>query len=415
MSPIKAGSCAVIFCLCLWTWLFPFRSAHGAEYEQSIGALVDNGGLLFTSGGSIAGRLNSTQSYIPASIIKIATALAALEILGPNYRYKTEFYIRGQTTLYIKGYGDPFLSSEYIADIARILKGRGISRIDKIVIDDSWFSVPTAADGTESTDNPYDVPNGALAVNFNSLSIQVNNDRSVSSGEPQTPLLPLTRIIGGQLEPGRHRVNVGGFASRSIIDNSHRYTAELFAAFLLRAGIDIGAVFESGQVDTSCILIHTFISPRNITDLVRDCLQFSNNFIANQLYLSCGTVLFGPPATWEKGRLALHQVLTERFSIDNRQFQIREGSGISRQTRVTPLFMLAVLEAFKPYRYLLPEKDAMLIKSGTLTGVYCYAGYFITGRSSDPFVIMLNQRHNTRQKVLNSLHTAYLRTKQANH
>lgn len=415
MSPTKAGSCAVLFCLCLWTWLFPFRFAHAAENEQSIGALIENGGFIFTSGGSIAGRLNSTYSFIPASIIKIATALAALEILGPDYRYKTEFYLRDQTTLYIKGYGDPFLTSEYIADLARTLKDRGISRIDKIVIDSSWFSVPTAADGTEKTDNPYDAPNGALAVNFNSLAIQVNNDRSVSSGEPQTPLLELTRIIGGQLEPGRHRVNVSGFGSRSTIDNSQRYAAELFAAFLHRAGVEITTAFESGQVDTGCTLIHTFSSPRNLSELVRDCLQFSNNFIANQLYLSCGIALFGHPATWEKGRRALHQVLTERFSMDNRQFEIHEGSGISRQTRVTPLFMLAVLEAFRPFRYLLPEKDDMLIKSGTLTGVYCYAGYFITGRSSDPFVIMLNQYQNTRQKVLNALNSAYLRTQQADH
>ena len=414
MNPIKAGSCTLIFCLCLWTWLVPSRSAHGAENVHSIDALVENGGFLFTSGGSIAGRLNSTDSFIPASIIKIATALAALEVLGPNYRYKTEFYLRDETALYIKGYGDPFLTSEYIADIARTLKDQGISRIDKIVVDGSWFSVPATAEGTGRSDNPYDVPNGALAVNFNTLSIQVNRDRSVSSGEPQTPVLPLTRMIGGQLEPGRHRVNVSSFASRSTIDSSQRYAAELFAAFLRRAGVTVGTAFESGQIDTSCILVHTFISPRNMTELVRDCLHYSNNFIANQLYLSCGNALFDHPATWDKARRALHQVLTERFFLDDREFDIHEGSGLSRQTRVTPLFMLALLEAFTPYRHLLPEQDGILLKSGTLTGVYCYAGYFITGRSSDPFVIMLNQRQNTRQSILEALHSAYLRPQKAN-
>ena len=415
MRQLKAGSCTLIFCLFLWTWLFSFKIAYGAENEQSVNALVENGGFLFTSGGSIAGRLNSTHFFIPASIIKIATALAALEILGPDYRYQTEFYLRDQATLYIKGHGDPFLTSEYIADIARTLKDKGLSRIDKLVLDGSWFSGPTAADGTAATDNPYDVPNGALAVNFNTLSIRVDSDRSVSSAEPQTPMLPLTRIIGEQLEPGRHRVNVSSFASRANSDNSQRYAAELFAAFLRRAGVAVGTAFESGQIDTGCILIYTFISPRTITDLVRDCLHYSNNFIANQLYLSCGTALFDHPATWDKGRRALHQVLTERFFLDDREFDIYEGSGVSRQTRVTPRFMLALLEAFRPYRYLLPEKDGMLLKSGTMTGVYCYAGYFISGRSSDPFVIMLNQRQNTRQRILTAVHGAYQQGQTANH
>ena len=262
MSPTKAGYVALIFYLCLWTWLFPFSSARSAENAKSLAALIENGGFLYTSGGIVAGRLNSNSLYIPASIIKIATALAALELLGPSYHYKTEFYLRDRTTLYIKGYGDPFLTSEHVADIAVTLKNSGISKIDRIVIDASSFSVPAAADGTESTDNPYDVPNDALAVNFNSLSIQVNDDRSISSGEPQTPLIPLAQDIGGQLKPGSHRVNVSAFGSSADNDNCHRYAAELFAAFLQIAGIDTGSSFESGHIDAGCVLVHTSHQPK---------------------------------------------------------------------------------------------------------------------------------------------------------
>ena len=77
--------------------------------------------------------------------------------------------------------------------------------------------------------------------------------------------------------------------------------------------------------------------------------------------------------------------------------------------------MLGILEAFRPYRSLLQEKDGMYIKSGTLTGVYCYAGYFKAGGSSDPFVLMLNQRRNTRQVLLNELHARYLLSKRSSH
>ena len=58
----------------------------------------------------------------------------------------------------------------------------------EIIIDDSSFSLTTPADGSEGSDNPYDVPNGAAAVNFNSLAIQVAADQTISSGEGQTPV-----------------------------------------------------------------------------------------------------------------------------------------------------------------------------------------------------------------------------------
>ncbi len=398
----------MFFCLCSWIWLFPFLAAGDVQHEPAVARFIETGGFISSADGSIAAQLNSDTPYIPASIIKIATALVALEVLGPSFRYKTEFYIRDKTTLYIRGSGDPFLVSEFVAAIARELKDKGIERIDRIVIDDSRFNLPTAADGSTGTDNPYDAPNSALAVNFNSLAIQVNADTGVATGEFQTPLLPLSQAIGRQLPPGQHRVNVSSFASGTTADINHRYVAELFAAFLRKEGLDVGTALQSGTVDTDCVLIYTFINPKSVREIVEDCLKFSNNFIANQLFLSCGAARFGYPATWEKGRQALRQVLTEQFLVEGHGFDIHEGSGLSRRTRVTPRFMMAVLEAFKPYRHLLPGKETMLIKSGTLTDVYCYAGYFNSRHASDPFVIMLNQPQNTRQIVLEALHHHYL-------
>jgi D-alanyl-D-alanine carboxypeptidase/D-alanyl-D-alanine-endopeptidase (penicillin-binding protein 4) len=412
MIPNRARSSTLIFFLCLWAWLFPLQLIHAHEPEQSLAELIRNGGFVVTSKGSINNQLKSHSPFVPASIIKIATSLVALELLGSSYHYTTEFYLKDETKLYIKGYGDPFLSSEYISDIARELRNRNISHIDEIVVDGSSFSIPAPADGTEGTDNPYDVSNSALAVNFNTLSIQVNKDRSVVSGESQTPLLQLTQFIGGQLEPGRHRVNVSAFDTEKSNDNSLRYTGELFAAFLTREGVTVRDNIRSGLVDDSCILIYSFTNPKSVMELVKDCLEFSNNFIANQLFLSCGTALFGYPATWEKGRLVLVRTLEKNFSINCRTMKIREGSGLSRRTRVTPFFMLSVLRAFRPYRLLLPQKNGMNIKSGTLTDVYTYAGYFNSPESSDPFVIMLNQTENSRQRVLESLHQKYRQSMQ---
>ena len=68
--------------------------------------------------------------------------------------------------------------------------------------------------------------------------------------------------------------------------------------------------------------------------------------------------------------------------------------------RVSPNAMLQLLDSFKPFSRLLPEQDGKFLKSGTLTGVYAYAGYFKTNGKLDSFVIILNQESNNRDRIL---------------
>ena len=69
--------------------------------------------------------------------------------------------------------------------------------------------------------------------------------------------------------------------------------------------------------------------------------------------------------------------------------------------------MIAVLELFKPYSSLLSETQNTLLKSGTMTGVYGYAGYFESTGRLDPFVILLNQKSNNRERLLKLASTHY--------
>jgi len=89
------------------------------------------------------------------------------------------------------------------------------------------------------------------------------------------------------------------------------------------------------------------------------------------------------------------------------EFQVREGSGLSRENRITPRALLRLLEAFAPYAHLLPTDGGRLLKSGTLKGVYSYAGYFTDGPALDPVVLILNQPKNTREQVLDQLERRY--------
>jgi len=386
----------------LWAFFFTAELSAQSHVPAPL-PLVDNGGYVVTRNSTPIFHYHGDHSYIPASTLKIATALAALEQLGESSRFKTEFYLRAPDELLIKGYGDPFLVSERIGQIAQVLKRQGLRSVGTIILDDTFFAVRGAPDGAENSANPYDAVNSALAVNFNSLPLLKYDTGALASPEPQTPLLPIAIAIGGHLESGRHRVNVSSFAHKDPSITHHRYVAELFGAVLRSAGIAVAPDFTTGTLRPSDRLVHTYYSELSVAEMIRECLKYSNNFIANQLFLAIGADRSGPPATWSKSRQAITELLEENAGISPPEFTIVEGSGLSRRNRVTPMAMIKLLDAFKPHAHLLGRTGETLLKSGTLSGVYGYAGYFKAGGRLDPFVLLLNQQRNTRDELLTRL------------
>ena len=134
--------------------------------------------------------------------------------------------------------------------------------------------------------------------------------------------------------------------------------------------------------------------------MLRSCLLYSNNFVANQLLLTAAAHRYGFPATWEKARSLLHHYATVTLGIDKGDIVLVEGSGLSRKNQITPAAMVTVLEAFYPHRDLLPKRSGILVKSGTMKGVYCYVGYIDHHPAPRKFAILLNQGNNTRDEIL---------------
>jgi len=353
---------------------------------------------------------NSKKLFIPASILKLVTNLAALHILGPQYRFATRFYLDDENNLYIHGEGDPFLVSENIAEIGRELKKAGISNIKSIILDDSAFALTRPAEGTTNSTNPYDAVNCALGVNFNSLPLLIHKNGTVQSAEPQTPTLPLMREAALGRQHGQYRINISSLAQKATINLPLRYTGELFSAILKQEGIKISDKVQQGTVNERCRLVFTYQSKKNVQELVQANLQFSNNFIANQLFLACGIKSKGFPATWEKARTVVQEFLGTNLLLDSKEIILVEGSGLSRKNRISIRTMIRILHHFKPYHSLLPLHKNSLVKTGTLANVFCFAGYFTNGKHIDPFVIILNQKKNNRDLLLQLLQNHYLST-----
>lgn len=368
------------------------------KLQSSLATLIDSGGYMVKKGKSIQYAHQPDLLLTPASIWKIITAAAALKILGPDFRFQTIFYQNDSGDLYIEGKGDPFLVSEEVAEISHQLSKNCPIPIRRIILDDSAFRLASIqADGGGTSLNPYDAPNSALAVNFNTIHIMKEADGTIKSAEPQTPTLPIMRQAGAALHPGEHRIPLNQNPVHAQL-----YVVQLFHAFI-NASADGSKNPVLKQVPAGLRPVYVHASGKKLTRLIEELMLYSNNYIANQLFLTIGATVKGYPATWEKARTAVHDFLSDEIHLNPESFSVMEGSGLSRKNKITPRAMIQVLDYFQPNAPLLPDEKGHKVKSGTLKGVYSYAGYFSDKGTLAPFVIMLNQKRNTRDRVFKLL------------
>ncbi len=329
---------------------------------------------------------NEKKPLAPASILKLLTALAVFDQLGPDYRFPTDFFLTAENDLVIKGYGDPLMISEVVARAAVEVSGK-VKRISDLVADGTYFSQTVRVPGAGGSSQPYDAPTGALCVNFNTVNYKTANGRLVSA-EPQTPLLPLavSKIRRQGLPEGR--ITLSNDSQDALV-----YAAQMFAFFLARQGVKIEGEIKplppakAGMKPAR--LLMTFQSPFTLKQVVARLMTYSNNFIANQILLAAGADAFGPPADLSKAVAVLKRYAIEKCGLHN--VRLAEGSGISRRNRISALEMLKVLERFRPHHRLLRYDPATgrFYKTGTLKGIRSRAG-FIQDQSQKlyPYVIM---------------------------
>jgi len=301
----------------------------------------------------------------------------------------------------VRGGGDPFLISEELALLApELVAAVGKEPLTRIVLDASYYPSDLRIPGIEDSNRSYDALNSALAVNFNTI-YAVRKGNRVLAAEPQTPITPLAisqfRARGPK---SRGRISLAQDPAVSL-----QYAGELIAAFVERAGGSVKGKISTGTVPASLQPIYIHRQSRTLSQILRELLVGSNNYIANQVFLEIGGYRLGGPVSLEKSLKVANEMLAAHDLAG--AIHLEEGSGISRNNRFTARGLDKVLNLFAPHTDLLKNGKGASYKTGTLDGVRTLAGYADTSKHGRVrFVISLKGNNGAlRFQLLKAIET----------
>ena len=377
---------------------------------------------------------DAERAMSPASVMKLVTTFVALELLGPDYRWRTEAYADGRLEngvlhgdLVLRGRGDPKITVEQWQAFMTHLRAAGLDRIDgRLVLDRTALDVPAhdpaAFDGEPL--KPYNVGPDALLVNFKAADLVFAPDATTGRAQVRLdpPLAPVS-VAAPPLDGApcgdwraalRPRFDDDGQAVQvsfagsypascgerdwwvALLDAPH-YAHAMFTLYFRAAGGQFAGGLAERRAPPAAPPLAVLESPP-LYDIVRDVNKFSNNVMARQIFLTLALEAAPPPATTAKAAdvvrrfFALRKIALGKLVIEN-------GSGLSRNERITAgglvrlliaadrsavrddfasSLAVAAMDGTVERRYVAgPAAGQALLKTGSLEGVRALAGYVL--------------------------------------
>ena len=387
-----------------------------------------------------------TQTPVnPASIMKLVTTYAALDILGPAFAWTTPVYVDGPIAngvlngnLYIKGQGDPKLVIERMWLLLRRIQGLGIHTVaGDIVLDRSAFETPEADPNAFDGEGlrPYNAAPDALLVNYKSVvmtfvpnrttqTAQVNFEPSLT-GVTMQATVPLsagdcgdyrTTLAADYADAARIR-----FAGSYPASCGEKVWAIAYAdprSYAVRAvgglwgdmGSQLKGTVRDGRVPAGLKPVLEVQSPP-LAEVIRDINKFSNNVMAQQVFLTLGLQQKNR-GSLDAARTTVRQWWNERIGTGEGQPVFDNGSGLSRDERITAGELAKMLQVAwrSPVmselmsslpasgvdgtlkRRALRSGGAAHLKTGTLRDAAGVAGY-VDGASGRRYIVVAIANH----------------------
>ncbi|WP_309890535.1 D-alanyl-D-alanine carboxypeptidase/D-alanyl-D-alanine-endopeptidase [Archangium sp.] len=396
--------------------------------------------------GSVVFSHNADELLNPASNVKLVTSAAALVALGPEYRFETEFLVEQESdgfkakTLYVRGKGDPSVTTERLYGIVGELFHTGLREVQDIIVDDSWFDAERTPPGfdQEESDRAYMAPTGALSLNWNAVGVFLRPGEAVGAKgvveiEPQSDYF----LVENALTTGNRRARrfsvasdaagaqqkiivrgqvpeAGGYMSvYKKIDNPPMYFGQTLKQMLSARGIKVKGKVKPGVTPKQSKLV--YVAQSDTFDIILKRLnKLSSNFVAETLLKTMGAEGRGAPGSFAKGIDVVEEFLSRDVGIPRGTYVMKNGSGLNDANR----FSAAQLDKILRYMYerfpLAPEylsslgiagKDGTLryrfdgtdavgrlrAKTGTLENVSALSGYVqAAGGEKFIFSMMVN-------------------------
>ena len=392
---------------------------------------------------------NADRAMNPASVMKIVTTNAALDLLTPAYRWKTEIYRDGklanwnlQGNLIIKGYGDPSFKAQDFWRLLISLRQAGVKKINgDLIIDKSYFSASANNLGFDTEKwRAYNAQPSAFLVNGRNTSFKFTaGDEAVGITQefelPEVIIVNKMKRVQGacgewrsrmayDVQPADDKVVVkfsGSYATEcgerflelSLFDDE-KYAFFTFRKLWRELGGEFNGALKLQETPAAAVkVLEQYSEP--LGSIVRDINKWSNNVMARQLLLTIAAEKNGVPATEAKGASAIGSWLAAN-GLKFDELLIENGSGLSRTEQISAehLGQLLVHAYNSP---VMPEMMASLpilsldgtikqrlkgsqsdgrahLKTGSINGVSAIAGYVLDANSHRHVLVILVNHAN---------------------
>jgi len=332
------------------------------------------GFLLFdATSGRVLDQHRADEPFIPASTTKVTTALAALEILGRDFRFVTTLLATGpieagvlRGDLYLRGGGDPTLSSDDLRTLARALRDAGVRRVDgSFLFDESLFPRSAEIDLLQPEAATYNPAVGALSVNYNRLELRWKRG---GAGYTAKLLSPAdggaiavrgvgTGVLGSKLDPRidfvfapepeprwllSPRLAPSGSTMLPVKGDPGTLAAELFATIAEQQGTALPLPARGTTPPDARVIARHESEP--LTTVAEGLLRYSNNLTAELTGLAASHRLAGEGLALEPSARRLAAWWQDRLPDTSfRGFVASNHSGLSSTTRHSPRQLAAIL------------------------------------------------------------------------
>lgn len=316
--------------------------------------------------GELLYERDSEQRLHPASNAKLFSSAAAMDMLGPGYRFETELLAADPVTgtalrsdLFLRGGGDPTTLAEDYRGLARQLRAAGVQVVKgDLVADDTLFDdVPLGRAWSWDDESAYySAATSALTVapdtDYDSGTVIVRTSPSDEGAEPSVVLQPETGVVdvvneattGPAGSPNSLSVErlhgtdtiritgtipAGGSSDQEwvAVSDPTTYAADVLARALDREGIRLKGEVREGSTPESAKVLATHAS-MTVEELLTPFMKLSNNMHAEALVKTLG-VASGGSGSWSDGLDVVRSYLGSH-GVETGSLRIADGSGLSR-------------------------------------------------------------------------------------